>query len=101
MSGKRWLSGGVALGTCLGPAGVLGYSLVGRFAPPGHTVEAFTTITAAGLSAVAVGACVAGAVADRFGTADALMATAAGAPILALQLGQGNEAGQHSAKAKP
>ncbi|BCY08837.1 MFS transporter [Actinoplanes sp. L3-i22] len=76
----------LALGSCLGPAGVLGYSLVGRLAPPGHTVEAFTTITAAGLGAVAVGASVAGAVADRFGTADALLATAAGAPLLALLL---------------
>jgi hypothetical protein len=76
----------VALGTCLGPAGVLGYSLVGRLAPPGHTVEAFTMVTAAGLSAIAVGATVAGAAADRFGSGDALMATAAAALLIALLL---------------
>ena len=76
----------LALGTCLGPAGVLGYSLVGRLAPPGHAVESFTMITAAALSAVAVGATVAGAAADRFGSADALLATAAGALLIALLL---------------
>lgn len=74
----------LALGTCLGPAGVLGYSLVGRLAPPGHTVESFTMITAAGLSAIAVGATAAGAAADRLGSADALLATAAGALLIAV-----------------
>jgi predicted MFS family arabinose efflux permease len=43
-------------------------------------------ITAAGLSAIAVGATVAGVAADRFGSADALLATAAGALIIALLL---------------
>ena len=76
----------LALGACLGPAGVLGYGLVGRLAPPGHTVEAFTLVTAAGLSAIAAGATVAGTVADRFGSADALRAGAAGALLLALSL---------------
>lgn len=63
----------LALGACLGPVGVLGYGLVGRLAPPGHTVEAFTLVTAAGLSAIAAGATVAGTMADRFGSADALL----------------------------
>jgi MFS family permease len=76
----------LALGTCLGPAGVLGYSLVGRLAPPGHTVEAFTMVTAAGLSAIAVGTTVAGAAADRFGSTDVLMAAAVGALLIALML---------------
>lgn len=76
----------LALGTCLGPAGVLGYSLVGHHAPPGHTVEAFTMVTAAGLSAIAVGTTVAGAAADQFRSTDALMATAVGALLIALML---------------
>jgi MFS family permease len=74
------------LGSCLGPAGVLGYALTGRLAPPGHTVEAFTMITAAGLSTIAVGATLAGAAADRFGSPDALMATAVGTVLVALLL---------------
>ncbi|WP_169789914.1 MFS transporter [Actinoplanes subtropicus] len=73
----------LTLGACLGPAGVLGYSLVGRLAPPGHAVEAFTMITAAGLSTIAVGAAAAGIAADRFGSTDALLATAVGTLLLA------------------
>jgi MFS family permease len=74
------------LGSCLGPAGVLGYALTGRLAPPGHTVEAFTMITAAALSTIAVGATLAGAAADRFGSPDALRATAVGTVLVALLL---------------
>ncbi|MEV6842453.1 hypothetical protein [Actinoplanes sp. NPDC051411] len=74
------------LGTCLGPAGVLGFALAGRLAPPGHTVEAFTMVTAAGLSAIAVGAAAAGAAADRFGSTGALAAATASAVLLALLL---------------
>jgi predicted MFS family arabinose efflux permease len=74
------------LGTCLGPAGVLGFALAGRLAPPGHTVEAFTMVTAAGLSAIAIGAAAAGAAADRFGSAEALTAAAVSAVFLALLL---------------
>lgn len=74
----------VALGACLGPVGVLGYSLVERLAPAGHAVEAFTMITAAGLAAIAVGAAVAGAVADRFGSAAALLGAAVVAASVAV-----------------
>jgi len=73
----------VLLGAGLGPAGVLGYALAGHLAPPGHTVEAFTMITAAGLSTIAVGAAGAGAAADRFGPAAVLPPTAAAAVLLA------------------
>ena len=74
------------LGTCLGPAGVLGYALAGRLAPPGHTVESFTMITAVGLSAIAVGATLAGTAADRLGPQDALTSTAVGAAVVAILL---------------
>lgn len=71
------------LGGCLGPAGVLGFALAGRHAPPGHTVEAFTMIKAAGLSAIAVGASLAGVAADRLGPAFALVAAAVAALLIA------------------
>jgi MFS family permease len=74
------------LGTCLGPAGVLGFALAGRLAPPGHTVESFTMVTAAGLSAIAVGAAAAGAAADRSGSTGALAAAALSAVLLAFLL---------------
>ena len=73
-----------AVGACLGPAGLLGYSVVGRLAPPGHMVEAFTMTTAIALSTIAAGATVAGEIADRTGPAAALLAAAAGAPLIAL-----------------
>lgn len=74
------------LGLGLGPAGVLGYALAGRLAPPGHTVEAFTMITAAGLSTIAAGAALSGAAADRFGTTGPLLAAAATGALVALLL---------------
>lgn len=70
-------------GHCLGPAGVLTYALAGRLAPSGHTVEAFTMVTAIGLSAVAVGTTLAGTAADRLGPDTALTAAAVGAVLLA------------------
>jgi hypothetical protein len=74
------------VGSCLGPAGVLGYALAGRLAPAGHAVEAFTMITAAGLSTIAVGSALAGVAADRFGSDGALRVAAAGGLLLALLL---------------
>jgi len=72
------------LGGALGPAGVLGFALAGRHAPPGHTVEAFTMITASGLTAVAGGAALAGAAADHLGPTAALPIAGAGALLLAV-----------------
>ncbi|MFG1609093.1 hypothetical protein [Actinoplanes sp. NPDC049265] len=72
----------VALGACLGPAGVIGFGLVGRLGPDGRTVEAFTMLTATGLGAIAVGAGVAGVAVDRFGPAAVLLVAGAAAIIL-------------------
>ncbi|SDT21435.1 MFS transporter [Actinoplanes derwentensis] len=75
-----------AFGLGLGPTGVLKFSLAARTAPPGHAVEAFTLIAAAGVSAIAAGATVAGAVADRLGPATALTAAATVAVFVAVVL---------------
>ncbi|GAA1639986.1 MFS transporter [Actinoplanes couchii] len=71
------------LGLGLGPTGVLKFSLAGRTAPPGRAVEAFTMIAAAGVSAIAAGSTLAGAIADRSGPVTALIAAAAVATTVA------------------
>jgi MFS family permease len=71
-------------GGSLGPAGVLTYTLAGRFAPAGRTVEAFTLVTASALGTLAAGAAVAGVLADRIGPARTLLITAAYTLVLAV-----------------
>ncbi|HWS31364.1 MAG TPA: MFS transporter [Actinoplanes sp.] len=63
-------------GLGLGPTGVLKFSLAGRSAPPGRTVEAFTMIAAASVSAIAAGSTLAGSLADRAGPTAALITAA-------------------------
>jgi len=84
-----WLAIGLfTAGLLLGPAAVCYLSLVDVLAPAGARVEAFTTVTAAGLAGFAGGTAAAGIIVDRtapdggFLTAAAIAAVTAGVVYL-------------------
>ncbi|NYH91256.1 hypothetical protein [Actinopolymorpha rutila] len=63
----------VAVGLATGPVGVTAYAVVERVAPEGSMVAAFTTLTAAGLTSMALGTAAAGVVCDQAGPAVTLL----------------------------
>lgn len=73
-----WLGMAVlVVGLVIGPVGVCCYALVDALAGRGAGVEAFTTITAAGVGAFAAGTAAAGLVVDRTGPTTAFLTAAA------------------------
>lgn len=71
------LAGGLfVVGLALGPTGVCCYALVEALPGRGTGVEAFTTITAAGVGAFAAGTAAAGFVVERTGPATAFLVAA-------------------------
>ncbi len=76
----------LAAGLLLGPLAVCCFSLIQDLAPSGALVEAFTTLTAAGLGAAAGGAAAAGWIVSRSGPAQSLLVAGAIALLVGLTL---------------
>jgi MFS family permease len=76
----------LAAGLLLGPLAVCCFSLIQDLAPSGALVEAFTTLTAAGLGAAAGGAAAAGWIVSRTGPAQSLLVAGAIALLVGLTL---------------